>query len=468
MIVRQLYTTLFDIPRSKRSPIYQQLNRMIEARFAFFVAAVVALGQLGLILYGVWSSYPNVDRVTQTLTLGALGSLGLLMFLYIPEVGIGLYLFNGIFKTADVFGDPNSIVPTLFILALTIGILAIKEPLVIKQKVKIDPILALLAAFNLLLLVSAFATGIPGALEKALRLSFFTVMSLVMALLIVRSPKQVLRAFRFMALLSAFTAAMSISAFVLEQASGVRSVTLFSSNDVIFGRTLAMGILMSFVLFLYDHTLSKVWRWFLMITLPLTLVSLILSTSRGATVGLVGAAIFALLIHRKRPPLWIFGIIGVSTLVYFYVTTIWGSSVVDLSNFSILTGQGTLDLSTRLRLVMYENAYRNYLANPLLGIGTQSNANYPHNIFLEVASELGTLGLGIFLALAWLLYTKLRNLLKKPTDSVFYIVVQIVTIGVVYSLIIAQFSGNLQHQRSLWLFVALAWALQPNSTARHK
>lgn len=433
----------------------------MEERLPLWIAGGVGFIELGLVLIGLLRSYPNPERVTQTFALSAIGILGLLVFWFIPELGIGLYLFNGIFKTAAIFGDPDSIVPTLFVLGLTIGVLFVKF-FAIRRAIRIDLLLAPLLALNFLIISSALATGIPGALEKALRLGFFTGMSFILAYLITLSPKHLLLAFRYAALLSTVTAVMSIVAFV-STTTGVRSVTLFASNDVIFGRTLALGILISIGLFLYDQTLSLGWRWFLAASLPIALVSLVLSTSRGATVGLVGAVAFGLLIHRRRPPLWIFGVIGAGALAYLYVTEMWGSRVIDLSNFSFFTGQGQLDMSTRQRLVMYENAYRNYIANPLLGIGTQSNASYPHNIFLEVASELGTVGLSLFLLLGWQIYTKVRRLLQQQHNAILHIVAQLTAISLVYSLIIAQFSGNLQHQRPLWLFVAVIWAL-PIST----
>ncbi len=443
------------------------IMRRVEARLPLWIAGSVAVSELLLILYGLWRSYPNTTEITQTFVLSTIGTIGLLIFLYLPELGIGLYLFNGIFKTAAVFGAPDSIVPTLFILVLTIGILAIKSSRASRPPLRIDLMLMLLVALNLLIIGSALASAIPGAMEKALRLAFFVTMSNILAYLITISPGQLLRAFRYTALLSAITAVMSIITFVLST-GGVRSVTLFAANDVIFGRTLALGILMSFGLFLYDHTLSAGWRRVLAISLPIALVSLILSTSRGATVGLLGAGLFAVLIHRRRPPLWIFGVIGVSVLAYLYVTATWGSRVIDLTNFSIFTGQGQLDLSTRQRLVMYQNAVNDYLTHPWLGIGTQSNSDYPHNLFLEVAAELGTVGLLLLLLFAKQIYAKLRRLLQQPRDAISYIVTQITAIGLVYALIIAQFSGNLQHQRPLWLFAALVWALQTGPVTTHQ
>jgi len=439
------------------------IRRQLELRWHVLIAVAAALGEMSLILYGIVSTYPSISGVTRMLTLSVIGTLGVLIFLYIPELGIGLYLFNGIFKTSDIVGDAESIVPTLFILALTLAVLMVKRSTVAQRPFKIDLFLGLLVGFNALLIISSVATGTTGALEKALRLTFFTGMSLLMAFLITRSPKQLLQAFRYTALLAAVTATLSVLTFVGENIEGVRSVTLFAANDVIFGRTVALGILLSFGLLLYDPTLPPSWRWLLSLSFPVTLVSLILSTSRGATVGLVGSAVFALLIQRKRPPLWVFGLIALSAVAYIYVTATWGNRVIDLTNFSIFTSQTGFDLSTRQRLVLYEQAYQQYLAHPLLGIGTQSNAYYPHNIFLEVASELGTLGIGLFILMTWQLIRKLRQLLRQPSDPVVYAVAQLTVIGLVYSLLIAQFSGNLQHQRSLWLFVAFAWALHPQN-----
>lgn len=396
---------------------------------------------------------------TELLLLSLIASLGLLILWHLPELGISLYLFNGIYKTAPLLATVDSIVPTLFIVLLTVSLLLIRGPAIKSKQLSIDGLLLTLVAFNFLLLLSAF--GVSQLTDKAMRLAFFTASSLVMAGVVMREPERLLRAFRLIAMLGIITAALSTVNFAFIETNQIRSVTLFGANDVIHGRSIGLGIIISIGLLLYDNSLPRFWRWVCLLGLPISLINLILSTSRGSIVGVVASLLFVLFTYRARLPRgsWL-GLLFIWPL-YQLVISVWGNRVIDLQILSVFVG-GELDLSSRLRLLFYQQAWERFIASPLIGTGAGSNLYYPHNLFLEVASDLGIIGLCCLFLIIWHLVYNIRRLRLHQTVNQQQVLINLIIVGLIYGLVIAQFSGNLQHQRELWMFVALGWAVMNN------
>lgn len=441
-----------------RMAVQALTSKLLSRKFYLYLLITACFGGIALIVGWFIPNLPTAYYTKETLTLTVIGIAGVITLLRYPEMGMGLYLYNGIFKTASLFGYLNSTIPTIFILSLTVIGLILREPIKINKKSKPDSILIFIIIFNLLILLSA--SGISGLTDKAMRLAFFTAASFTMAALIARDPNRLLRAFRCLAFLSIVTAVMSMATFVLEDVNWVRSVTLFEANDVIYGRAMGLGIVMMVGLLLYDKTLPQSWRRLFLLMLPVTFINLILSTSRGGVVGLAVVGAFILFMNRDHLPRWVWGGITLSGPISYFVFSRWGNQVRDLSGFFVLFGLSSLDMSTIGRILMYQNAISQFMTHPLFGIGTQANDIYPHNIFLEVASELGILGLSIFLLLLWQVFRKTRKLLEISTKESHYIVANLIAIGLIYSMTISQFSGNLQHQRALWMFIALSWAVK--------
>ncbi|MGB0383280.1 MAG: O-antigen ligase family protein [Ardenticatenaceae bacterium] len=432
-------------------------SKLLWPKFDLYLLITLCFGAIALIAGWFIANLPTAYYTPETLIVSLIGLAGVMTLWRYPEMGLGLYLYNGVFKTASVFGDPNSIVPTIFILSLTVIPLFLRDPIKITKKSKPDSILILIIIFNLFILFSAF--GMSGFTDKAMRLGFFTTASFTMAGLIARDANRLLRAFRYFALLCIVTAVMSMATFVLGDANQIRSVTLFGANDVIYGRAIGLGIVMMLGLLLYDKTLSQSWRRLFLLMLPLAFINLILSTSRGGTVGLIVAGAFILFMNRAHLSRWVWAGIALIWPLYYFVFSLWGRQVQDLGGFSVLFGQSSLDMSTMGRILSYQNAISQFITSPLFGVGTKPNSSYPHNIFLEVASELGMLGLSIFLLLLWQLFLNTRKSLDTSSKETHYIVANLIAIGLIYSMTISQFSGNLQHQRELWMFIALSWGI---------
>jgi O-antigen ligase len=123
------------------------------------------------------------------------------------------------------------------------------------------------------------------------------------------------------------------------------------------------------------------------------------------------------------------------------------------------------DITTLLRLQGFEAARELFFGNPLIGIGTGGFEHYhflgyPHNIFLELASELGVWGVLAFIVM--ILYTVYLaiNLLKRQESSALELNMSKAFLAIfIFALTNAQFSGDIPGNYELWFSVAGIWTL---------
>jgi putative inorganic carbon (HCO3(-)) transporter len=133
----------------------------------------------------------------------------------------------------------------------------------------------------------------------------------------------------------------------------------------------------------------------------LMLGTIIASHSRSGSVGLVAMLLFlGVSLLRRRPALVLAGVVMIALAVPLAPESYWHrlSSITDASQDE--TG------SREARQVLLREGYLAFLANPLTGVGAGQFKNYApenrvqawretHNVVLQVASELGVLGLAV-------------------------------------------------------------------------
>ena len=130
---------------------------------------------------------------------------------------------------------------------------------------------------------------------------------------------------------------------------------------------------------------------------------------------------------------------------------------VTIQRLMLLTqGSGDLGASANARVENFDVAWRMFEERPIAGYGIGSfpvyyNGNdetmYPHNILLEVASELGILGLSLLLIL---FAVSLRNILRSK--STYKTVIQA---GSMFLFLNSLVSGDLGDNRILFTFLGL-------------
>ena len=174
------------------------------------------------------------------------------------------------------------------------------------------------------------------------------------------------------------------------------------------------GVILTVIPFLHYLTSgSRVGRLLYVTVVPLLLYALVLTGSRSGLIGLTGIA--ALVWIKSRHKILLTGAIAVA--IVFTVPRLSPEladrylSIVSSDSRNAATAEGRID---GLKLDLHV-ALRRPLFGHGLGTSLEANANFgaryvpSHNLYIEIAQELGVLGLVIFMAFVGSLLIGLRR-----------------------------------------------------------
>jgi O-antigen ligase len=154
--------------------------------------------------------------------------------------------------------------------------------------------------------------------------------------------------------------------------------------------------------------------------------AIIASQSRGGFVGLaVMVLIFGAQLARRKPSAVAAGVMVLVLALPFAPSSYWDR----ISSITDDTKEGAN--SRDARRILLTEAWNTFLRFPLYGVGAQQFANYnppgrvetwreTHNVVLQVAAELGVIGLMVFSFLLWRAFTAgriTRRLLRKGAGT---------------------------------------------------
>ncbi len=206
------------------------------------------------------------------------------------------------------------------------------------------------------------------------------------------------------------------------------------------------------------------WRginWTVVPVLAVLALCLLLTYSRGALGGLVGALLVVAVLRYRRLLLLI---LLAGMLILVLPQTQWY-----VQHF--LEGIRLQDLATQMRLGEYKDAAILISRNPLLGVGFAGAPDIDtyigvSSVYLLMAEEMGLAGLGVFLSIVGL---TLARILRKLKLLAGHPRLEAVLLGLLTALLAALLSGvldhyffniNFQHAVSLfWLCVGLSTAV---------
>jgi hypothetical protein len=239
-----------------------------------------------------------------------------------------------------------------------------------------------------------------------------------------------------------------------------------ASVDVIgLGRT--MGEVSLILLFLLVRARTVRTRLLLALALAPVAITFVSSGSRGPVIGMV-IALPSVLLWRAASP-------AVAKRLALSLVAVGALAVVAVVAFvppeatqrSLSIFQTTQEAGDTSRLVLWGEAthvFASNLTHTLVGIGTggyaaisTTGALYPHNIALEVGSELGVLGLLALAAFVFSVIARLLGLLARGGEDAGWSGLLLTLF--VFSLVNAQFSGDVPYNEGLWLWGGLASGL---------
>ncbi|MFX1539026.1 MAG: O-antigen ligase family protein, partial [Promethearchaeota archaeon] len=246
--------------------------------------------------------------------------------------------------------------------------------------------------------------------------------------------------------------------------SGIGEVSRFSllgQNPIWFSRELGMSLLAT--LTLMELTQKKFKKLVFAAFIILMLFFIYITASRGPILGLLIALFFYFFILQgkrlkffKKTSFALLIILSLALAVAAAPEQIWNRMINPFSGF---------DPSALSRLRYLEIAKNLFFENPLYGVGTGgfsyfTGLNYPHNIFLEAACELGIGGLlTLIVLIVYTAYLGGRLLRAENNPTLMLSLSKFYFIIFVFSLVNAQFSGSFYGNYELWFSAAGIWAL---------
>ncbi len=254
---------------------------------------------------------------------------------------------------------------------------------------------------------------------------------------------------------------------------GGRVTSLFDNPNV-----LGVYLLLSFPMALgevFDRERSHAMRCFFAASAFASLLCLILTWSRGAWLGAMISVLLFLLLYGRTTRR---GMLCAAIPVLIWLPLLPRNMV---NRFSSI---GTLgESSIRYRMYTWRGTLRMLKSHPFgIGIGENSffavyrhfavsgteSVAHSHHLFLQIALELGVVGLVCFLALLLFFFgTVLKTLLEMPSDSTNRLLSLSGVCAICGALIMGLFDYIWYHCGLFWLFFAILAATVAFATDHH-
>jgi O-antigen ligase len=393
-----------------------------------------------------------------------------------PVVLLTAYLSIGVFKGTTLLLE-SPVDPTLALATLLLGVCTVR--VLSGRAFKVPMILAAtFVVIGVLLVVSLTWTPVPGyGAEKALKFWTLTLLALAAPFCVVDNERDLRRLLAWL-LIAAVVGALVTLRF--GEISAVEDINNANTGRLEFGgventifmsRMLCAGALVA--LFAPAMRLGGAYG---RVALPLIGVGLLAVAasigSRGPLVSLalaLAVTLTAVVLRNPRAllPLLAMVAIGAAVLPFISLPETSAARLRGITEDPL----GTLQADGRSRL--YEQAIDIARDNPVVGLGSggfrlysavliRKELRYPHNIFLEAAAEIG-IAAAVLLAVCMIavligLFRRAWGAKHTQRRSQVYLVTALLLL----SFFAAQFSGDINDNRTFWTALALGWLV-----ARH-
>jgi O-antigen ligase len=392
----------------------------------------------------------------ETFLYAAVGAAALVILLLYPEFALALYVVVG-----DVKGDDriSALLPYDLTLALAAVLLAgiALNFLRSKRSVPMPPAYFLLPALIVLMAASLTYTPVFDAgLEKFERFLTVTGIVIVAPFFVLGTPRAMKRFLAGFAVV-----AFAICAWSLAELGGSNRLATPSDNTIGLGHIACVLILL--IWFAVLPRFSFPWRMFTYVLLAVPAVALIGSGSRGPAIACSIVILISLFLDRRR---WLdvacLAGLGIAALPF---ANIPGSS---LDYLGTLIGSQSVSALMSFRGALLDQGWALLQQHPLIGVGLQGFRyaspnpalyNWPHNIFLEIACEMGIPAALITCAL---FISAVRESLRQLRDrrAPHFMLAQLAAALLLVGIINGTNTGDINSDRSTWLFLSLVFVVR--------
>lgn len=403
----------------------------------------------------VGSALFSIDASPRTILEAAVAFGASAALLYYPELALALYVVVG-----DLKGDDRvaSLLPfdlTLLLAGVVLAGIALNW-LRRKPVAKLPLIFWLYIPLAVLMIASlAYTPVFEAGLDKVARFLTVTAIVILAPFFVLATPVAMKR------FLIAYAAlAFAICAYSLTFLGGQTRLATPSNFTIGLGHIACALIVL--IWFCVLPRLSFLARLCVYPLLAVPFMALVGAGSRGPLIALALALVGSVFLFR-----WLFfdlaalGILGVAALPFVHLPD------ASLDYLSTLLHCRDISVLMSFRHELFEQGWKLLQQHPLLGVGIQGfrydspNAalyNWPHNIFLELACELGLpamlFAIAIFAVALREAWRQLRDRIS-PHASLSLGAAALLFIGIVN----ATNTGDINSDRPTWLFATLVFVV---------
>jgi len=406
----------------------------------------------------------NLELHIPGLLLASFVGLCILYFLFRkPEITFALFLFSYIIEGGDLIPGLIDLTPIL----LFISFAGFFFPAIMKKTIQYSSKSSdiWLLIFLFILFGGSYLTpDLQSGLKKAILFAVAVVLPYMIVRFFFKTYKQI-KVFLITIIVLATGIALILIFISFSPIYYGGRLQLFEANPIPTATLLAVGLIIA-VIGLNNNLFSKTiqGKAICIAIIPLCLYGMFLSGVRGPLISVViGLAFYLLIMYIRQPRMWI----RMATIVFLLLMTfnIWNPYIASKVPNSRLYNPREIikGASAQQRLERYQATKRLFAQRPLFGGGTDGYAqrtafNYPHNIFLEIVSDNGLIGLLVFLCFlisvlryAILYLTKKFRISHQSEKAIGLIILVIV----VTLFIEKQISCSLTTHKDLFSFLAI-------------
>lgn len=377
-----------------------------------------------------------------------------------PEFVLVLFLTAGLYKQHPALTNVFPFDATVCIASLLLVLLLVRF---LRRPIHIPLAAVFIAPVILIMLVGIVAPVNAYGAEKALRFVGLTGIAMLSAVALLDGHAQMRRFLFGLALLGLV---VSFSAVSERQTTEMGRLTLGGSSSINLGRIGTLALVFGWLRFHFSR--SPFGRAAAAAMVVTTLFCVLNSGSRGpvvsATVSMLMVSLVTARFHRKSP-VGMLPLITLAAIVAVLVSLV-SLPYIPLYRFQLLFSEHK-GASVVVRGLLFATAWKLMLSNPL-GIGAGGfekhaplDYNYPHNLFLEVGSELGWVPLvGIVALTLWSMWTAFQVVKREYSWQTLFLAIVLLT-----TFLNSMVSGDLNDNRMFFsvLFLPFVYSQLPTT-----
>lgn len=387
--------------------------------------------------------------------------------IFSAEFFFAAFLLAGYFK-GGIPWFPIDI--TIFCLIITLGLSSLKLLNNFKiSKPSIKSIFLFLVFTTFILLSYSQTKSVNYANEKLLRYLIITSWSYLGVFVIIKSKKSLIKFFDSIVLISSIVSMVALYELVIRISSGTYVGTIFimDTDYLALGRTVGLGLVILIATYWFGNQKNKI----LSIFMPILMTIVILfAGGRMPLIALVLSLLVMMILAtsvNKNKKLVInkgvFKLVTLFGIAFLFLLPFYLNGTFDDFFWRIQSIFAGGDAGAFARLSLFRTANRMFQINPFLGTGWASfplyyygidQKVYPHNIFIEIGSEMGIFALLSFVFfIAYALYIGIIKY-KKVYGNFNNIQLAIIG-GFVFFFLNANTSGDITDNKILFTFISL-------------